>query len=328
MEKVLILGGTQFIGRTLVEFLMKNPGFHITLFNRQKTGVDLFPDLRKIKGDRETNDIQQIASAHWDYVIDVSCYYPESLRLALRHLVKIPKKYIFVSTCSVYDDDANAYPLKDETTSILNCTVQEEVDRTNASYGQRKSKCEEILLASGMNYTILRPALVYGPYDHTDRFYYWLYQAMFHDPILLPDNGERKFSLTFVHDLVKVIINSLLGKDNNIILNVISHPEASINQIVTEALYQFNRSAETLNASPDFLVANEIGQWMDMPLWIDGDHFTYKNDLMKSTVSIPITSFTDSLMVTAKYFDELEWPVPDYGIDEKKRLDLIYQISN
>ena len=67
--------------------------------------------------------------------------------------------------------------MRDETAPILNCTIDERTDRTPASYGNRKAECERILMNSTQDYIMLRPALVYGAYDHTDRFYYWLYQV-------------------------------------------------------------------------------------------------------------------------------------------------------
>ena len=102
MNKILILGGTQFIGRNLVAQLLQEREYEITLFNRQQTQPNLFSGVKKIKGDRETEDIRQIAREHWDYVIDLSCYYPAALSSVLEQLQISPKRYIFISTCSVY----------------------------------------------------------------------------------------------------------------------------------------------------------------------------------------------------------------------------------
>jgi 2'-hydroxyisoflavone reductase len=209
MEKILILGGTQFIGRTLVEQLQKLNNYDITLFNRQQTQADLFPEVKKMKGDRETNDISQIENEKWDYVIDVSCYYPDSLVHVLDSIKGSLKKYILVSTCSVYDDDNDQTPMRVETAKVLSCTNEQRTDRTDASYGNRKAECERILVNSNQKYTIFRPSLVYGPYDHTDRLYYWLYQVQTSKTLLLPDFGEKLFSITYVHDLVHAIINAL-----------------------------------------------------------------------------------------------------------------------
>ena len=78
--KILILGGTSFIGRNLVEQLIQQDQYQLTLFNRGQTNNHLFPNLNFIQGDRNTDDILQIGNQNWDYVIDVSCYFPDSLQ--------------------------------------------------------------------------------------------------------------------------------------------------------------------------------------------------------------------------------------------------------
>ena len=75
-EKILILGGTEFVGRLLVGALLQNPNYEIYLFNRGKTNPHLFPEVKKIIGDRETDDIKKIQTENWDYIIDFSSYFP------------------------------------------------------------------------------------------------------------------------------------------------------------------------------------------------------------------------------------------------------------
>lgn len=326
MEKILILGGTQFIGRTLVEHLQKSNMYDITLFNRQQTCKDLFPSIKKIKGDRETDDVSQIAQQQWDYVIDVSCYYPDSLARVLTALKGTLKKYILISTCSVYDDTENQTELSDETAEILDCTAEQSTDRTNESYGQRKAECERILQSSPHKHLILRPALVYGKYDHTDRLYYWLHLVKKKSKIILPDAGERVFSLTYVHDLVQTIIygleTSLTG-----VYNVISTPKTSIQQIVHSAAKQLETTFETLNTSPKFLHENNIRQWVDMPLWLDCDHYTYSNEKLKIDTNIQLTNLEQGLQETIVYYETLNWHEPIFGMSETMRLQLLEKLS-
>src|SRR4051812_7392017 len=103
MKKVLILGGTNFVGRNIVEQLSQNKSLNLCLFNRNKTNTDLFPKVRKITGDRETTDLEKIAGENWDVIVDVSAYYPNSLERLLKIIAGKTKKYIFISTVSVYD---------------------------------------------------------------------------------------------------------------------------------------------------------------------------------------------------------------------------------
>ncbi|WP_430411597.1 NAD-dependent epimerase/dehydratase family protein [Kordia sp.] len=322
MKKILILGGTQFIGRTLVAQLLKLNKFDITLFNRQKTQADLFPTVKKIKGDRETNDIRKIEHENWDYIIDVSCYYPDSLSNVLDCIKGKLKKYILISTCSVYDDENDQTPMRTESGKILSCTKEQRVDRTNTSYGNRKAECEHILINSNQAYTIFRPSLVYGPYDHTDRFYYWLYQVKHTKTVLLPDFGEKLFSITYVVDLVHAIINTV---ESNIsgIYNVTTAVKTSIKEIVEYAEKWLHETVEKVNASPDFLYKNNVRQWADMPLWLDGDYFSYDNQQLKKDFNFELTNYEKSIKDTISYYDSLGWKKPIYGITEQRKQELI-----
>jgi len=323
MKNILILGGTQFIGRYLVEKLIELDEYELTLFNRLRTKPELFPNLTRIKGDRETNDINQLTTEYWDVIIDLSCYYPESLANILSALDGKFNQYILVSTCSVYDNENNREVLKTEKATVKSCTSEQRVDRTDHSYGNRKAECERILLTSGVNSVIIRPSLVYGPYDHTDRFYYWLYQVKHSHKLLLPDNGQRCFSLTYVGDLVETILQSLKQPPQQKIYNVTTIPQASIAQIVECAQELLDKNQVFINASPSFLHQHKISQWGDMPLWIDGDYFTYSNQELIDDLKIELSSISSSIVATINYYKSIDWPSPAYGMTEKVRLGLI-----
>ena len=322
MKKILIFGGTNFIGRNLVERLLNIEEYEITLFNRQQTHSKLFPTVSKIKGDRETDDIKQIETTKWNYVIDLSCYFPDSLKNALDSLNNLDK-YIFISTCSVYDNENNLTLLRNEESKILSCNSDQKTDRTTESYGNRKAECERILNDSGLSFAILRPALVFGKYDPTDRFYYWLYQIKRMNILLLPENGERIFSTTYVSDLVETIIQSLEQNSSSGVYNVITNPKTSISQLVAHARQVLKSDFSIINSSAEFLKKNNVAQWIDMPLWINGDHFTYSNKKFTEELGIKTTDFKKAIENTIHYFDNLNWPEPNYGMTEIIRQKLI-----
>ena len=332
--KLLFLGGTQFIGRNIVHKLMAIDEYEITLFNRQQTGNDLFPNIAKIKGDRTTDDIQQIANENWDYVIDCSCYHPDDLENTLANLKPNIKRYIFISTSSVYDNEALQTTLRNEDSPVLSCSIkQRENKEKKVFYGNKKSECERILKASNLNSIILRPTLVFGTYDYTDRFYYWLYQVKTNDTLLLPDNGNRKFSLIYVHDLVKMTILSLTTEvsgqaqnTDNQTFNIISFPQTSIREIVETAQDLLNRKNTIINATPEFLHENKVNQWTTMPLWIDHDFFTYSNERLKSEFPIQLTDFETATAETIAYYESLNWHQPTYGMNEAKRQELLSKL--
>ena len=103
MKKILILGGTMFVGRTLTERLVASGKYDVTLFNRGKSNAGLFEGVKQIHGDRETADIEQICNQYWHCIIDFSGYYPVTFEKLLNGLKGKVGRYIFISTVSVFD---------------------------------------------------------------------------------------------------------------------------------------------------------------------------------------------------------------------------------
>ena len=327
MKKVLILGGTRFIGRNLVERLQRTGAFDLTLFHRGLTGSELFPEVQRIRGDRNTDEVRRISKENWDFVIDLSCYFPDSLQTTLECLQNAPERYLFVSTCSVYDNAGAPGMMRPETADILSCADDQRNDPGPGSYGRRKAACERILETSGLNYLIFRPALVYGPYDHTDRFYYWLHQVQTQATLLLPDGGFRAFSLTYVMDLVELISQGLRQETAFRTFNVISQPQASIRQIVETAQELLGRENAFRQAAPAFLHERGIRPWLDLPLWLDSDLFTYSNARLRSEFHFRPTPLAEGIRTTLAHYSSLHWPEPKYGIPEKQRQALLLQLT-
>lgn len=324
MNKVLILGGTNFIGRRLVEFLIENSTHQLTLFNRGKTNSSLFPNCRVIRGDRQNaQDLEQLFSEPWDYIIDLSCYFPESLRIITENINKNLNKYIFISTCSVYDTTRYEEMFSDESAPLLECNEAEERNTSLDTYGKRKAACEQVLNASKLPFIILRPALVYGPYDNTDRLYYWIKSVQSKQEFILPENGNRLFSATYVDDLIKCIIQSMENTLSHEIYNCISHPCISIAHIVKTSSTLLNQKTKTVSIDADFLKNENVTQWFDMPLWLNTDKFTFSNQKISAHFSFKPTEFEQSLRETINYYQINNFLEPRYGMDSKRKKKLI-----
>ncbi len=327
MDKILILGGTNFIGRNLVDRLIQLDNFDITLFNRGKSNPNLYPTINELHGDRNTSEINMIFKENWDYIIDLSCYFPGSLSHIVSHLDKPIKRYVFISTCSVYDNDLDKSILRDENSSTLNCTEKESTDTSVATYGNRKAECERILERSDLRYSIFRPALVYGPFDSTDRFYYWLYQIKKGNQLLIPNQGNNLFSVTYVKDLVQAIIKSLQVDNHSDIYNVTTHPDLSISKLIDITSQLLDKHPNLYFGDSDFLNQNQIAQWTDLPLWLDCDYFTYNNTKILRDLKIEFTDFKDSVSDTINYYHKRNWKEPIYGISENNKNELIKKIT-
>jgi len=321
LEKILIIGGTNFIGRNLVERLKNEDNFDLTLLNRGITNANLFPDIKKINGDRNAKEIAELVRGNWDYIIDLSCYFPRSMEQILKSISNKLKKYIFISTCSVYEDGEQI--LKDESARTQEFTREIYDDDTPETYGKRKVACEELIKSSGINYTILRPALVYGKYDHTDRFYYWLYQVEKFGSVLLPNNGIQNISLTYVQDLIQSIVLSINESEDKNIYNIISHPEISIAKIVDITSKLLDKSPEITSVTGKYLLENNISEWTKMPLWINSNYDTYANKKIQKSYNLDIVQLEESIKATIKYYQEMNWYEPKYGITRVKQLELM-----
>lgn len=326
MDKILIIGGTNFIGRNLIEKLSANEKYDLTIFNRGITNSGLFPNIKRIIGDRNSHDVKLIHQTNWDYIIDLSCYFPQSLINILSELPLSLKKYIFISTCSVYQNAKVTFC--NENALTKKCNPDQFVDQSTKSYGNRKAECERIIQASKVNFTILRPDLVYGKHDHTDRFYYWLHQAKTHNKILVPNNGTQLFSLTYVTDLVNTIEKTIIDKPDRGTYNITTVTQTSIGQILDYTSEMIANKPTLVSASSQYLKSNKIKEWTDMPVWIDSDHSTFNNKKILDNYSLEFTNFKTSVRETIQYYDSLGWPTPNYGIDREKQMSLIEKIVN
>lgn len=283
-QQILILGGTNFIGRNLVERLGQFPQYELTLFNRQETAPLLFPGINRIKGDRGSEDISRLAVKDWDCVIDLSCYYPDHLSSMLDVLAGRYQRYIFISSISAYQLNES---LITEETPLLD----------DESYGGRKAACERILMKNEQaDKIIFRPSVVYGKYDHTDRLYYWLYRAKFERPVMIPGDPTHRITLTYVHDLADIIRQAIEIKNHNIVYNVSTHAPLTL----TELVHTIDKDIPTINIPAEELIRQGKLPEEHIPLWFNTP-LMISNDRLRRDFE-PLTPFEKSIHETIAYY--------------------------
>jgi 2'-hydroxyisoflavone reductase len=320
MKKILILGGTMFVGRALVERLIEKPGYDITLFNRGKSNAGLFPEVKQIHGNRETDDILQVCNQHWDCVIDFSGYYPLSFEKLLSNLKGKVGRYIFISTISVYDLENLKGKLVLENDEILYCSEAQKTSKLPDAYGEKKAEMERILQQQdGLDKIILRPSFIYGPYDWTERFYYWLYRAKFFDRILMPD--DFGLSLTYSEDLAKAILNAIEVRRHQTVYNTISQPHSSLRKVVDAAALILNRKVEIIEADATMLEKTSI-HGSEFPLYVPFN-FSIEGAKWQSDFRVTPLDFIRSVAYTIQHYDELGWPLPKTGLSVAKEKELL-----
>jgi len=305
MKKLLVLGGTGFIGRYFVEHFLPS-GFNVTLYNRgTKT---LFPRLKNITGDRETDDYGSLANHEWDCVIDLSSYFPDSLS---RLLSKIrTKRYIYISTVSVYDSQDGVIT---EGSKLFDCSAGQRADPTPNSYGNRKAECERVLLNAGLDAIIFRPCIVYGPYDHTDRFYYWLFRIKTQKEILIPAEHHTLLNMTYVKDFCGFIREAISIKKHAGIYNIVTHDPNTFKQKLEVIAECMGTNPVYKEISTKQMEKENLRPWADFPVYIPYDRIISSEKLLRD-FSNQLTSFETSVKETIAYFENLGWREGNYGL--------------
>jgi 2'-hydroxyisoflavone reductase len=263
--RILILGGTGFIGPHQVRYAVAR-GHKLTLFNRGKTHPGLFPEVEQLLGDRNGN-LDSLKGREWDVVIDNPASLPRWVRDAADLLKGHVKQYIFISTVSVYAD--NSKPNMDETAAVATTTEPDAPKVTNENYGALKALCEkEAEKAFPGHATIIRPGLIVGPGDPSDRFTYWPVRIARGGEIVAPGDPSDPVQFIDARDLGEWSIRMAEQGDTGV-YNALG-PKSPLS--VAEMLYGI-RAVTTADVKftwipATFLQAHHVSEWTDMPVWV------------------------------------------------------------
>ena len=259
--RVLVLGGTKFLGRAVVEEALAR-GHDVTLFNRGETNPELFPEVEKLRGDRRS-DLSALAGRDWDAVVDPSGYLPQVVRASAELLADRVGHYTFVSSISVYGDYSEP-PREDETPLIrLDDTSDESLDGDR--YGGFKALCEQVVadVFAGRSARI-RAGLIVGPNDPTGRFTYWPSRVARGGEVLAPGPPERRVQFVDVRDLAGWML-SLAERRVAGTFNA-THPGRFWGELL-ETSREVAGSDASFTWVPDaFLAEHGVGEWMELQI--------------------------------------------------------------
>jgi 2'-hydroxyisoflavone reductase len=214
--KLLILGGTMFLGRHLVDAALAQ-GHEITLFNRGINNADLYPEIEKLRGDRG-GDLTVLRGRHWDAAIDTSGYLPSHVQASAGLLADAVQHYTYISSLSVYPEFSP--PGVDETTTPPRLTEAQAAtlskiknltpaltEKLRPLYGPLKTLCEQVAedALPGRVLTV-RPGLVVGPWDYHESFTTWVRRIAKGGEVLAPGRPGRPVQLIDARDLAEWII--------------------------------------------------------------------------------------------------------------------------
>lgn len=328
--RILVIGGTQFTGRHLVRQLLE-AGHEVVLLNRGQSNPGLFSDLRIIKCDRESEEIgaQLNQEKYFDAVVDQCAYFPRDVERILGALREKTGHYILISSVSAYRSlQSETIPFIKEDDPTLECTEGEAQDRNLTSYGQRKAECERVAFAqshSGVPVTIFRPSLIYGPFDPTDRFAYWIWRVSQRKPFLLPENGQTIAHKTYAGDLAANIVKAI-GNEvvHHRVYNIGETECSSIRNTIGMIGRHLGISVEDyiVSVSADQLQAQKVRPWMDLPLWIPRTHFIMDTFRARRDLDIIETPIPTAIGLTCDEFLQRGGP-PIAGLSLEREQELL-----
>jgi 2'-hydroxyisoflavone reductase len=270
--RILILGGTGFLGPHTVRAAQAR-GHQLTLFNRGKTNPQLFPDVEKLVGDRY-EDISALKGRQWDAVVDDLAYVPHAVTEMAELLKDAVRQYVLISSISVYPNYTK--PNMDETAPVA--TVAPEIvekAKTHRSpevmqyYGALKALCEQAAekVMPG-RVTNIRPGLIVGPGDPSDRFTYWPVRVSRGGEVLAPNSEQDFIQFIDARDLgawiVTCIEKQVVGVYNA------DRPAASMTmgELLRTSKDVSKSDARFTWVPADFLAEQKVAPWSDMPVWV------------------------------------------------------------
>ncbi len=196
--RLLVLGGTRFVGRALVEAALAG-GHVVSLFHRGQTGAELFPQAEHLTGDRD-GALDALQARVWDACVDVSGYLPRIVRDSAQLLRDAVGRYVFVSSISAYANLAVPGLTESSPLAELDDPTVEEID--GRTYGALKALCERVVEdVFGERSALVRPGIVAGPHDPTGRFTYWAVRGTRGGEALVPAQTAERVQVIDVRDL-------------------------------------------------------------------------------------------------------------------------------
>jgi 2'-hydroxyisoflavone reductase len=294
--RLLVLGGTKFLGRAAVESALQR-GHEVTLFNRGETNPELFPQAERLRGDRD-GDLSALEGRDWDAVIDPSGFVPRVLRASAELLRGAVGHYVFVSSISVYrepyvpdfDEDAPVFEVEPRTEEVLE------------EYAELKAACERLLIeVLPGSHASVRAGLIVGPHDPTGRFTYWPLRVAQGGDVLAPAPPDRRVQFVDARDLgewlVHIAEERISGTFNAV------RPAEPFGSLLEVCRDVSGSDASFVWVDESFLLEREVGQWMELPLWLAGAEAAF----IQADVSRAVTAGLRFRPVAETVADTLAW---------------------
>jgi 2'-hydroxyisoflavone reductase len=295
--RLLVLGGTKFLGRGVVESALA-AGHEVTLFNRGRTNPELYPEAEKLHGDL-TGDLGALAGRTWDAVVDLDpTQLPRHARRRAEALVDSVGHYVFVSTISVYAEPSQ--PL-DESSPVAEPPDPEPETFDPEQYGGLKVGSERAVLeVFGGRAAVVRPGLIAGPHDPTDRFTYWPRRLAEGGDVLAPGDPSQPVQLIDARDLGAFLVHVADRR----IAGVFNATGPATPLTLGETLERIGTGGRLVWVDDETLLDAGVGPWMELPLWLPGEEHA---GLLRADVSRAVAAGLTFRPLEETARDTLAW---------------------
>lgn len=275
-KKLLVLGGTRFLGPAIVDAALER-GYEVTLFNRGKSNPHLFPELEKLRGDRDSGELAALESGEWDVVVDTSCYLPAHAKQAAEILRDRVEHYVLISTISVYESPQGY--VGDEDTPVIEISA-EDVERVQKMgdvmrigrgqfYGPLKALCEEeVERALPGRTTSFRPGVIAGRDDPSDRLTYWVVRVAQGGEVLCPAPPDQGVQFTDARDLGIASVEFGAARTAGVFNTAGFDGKVSFQELVHGCKIVLGGKANFTWADESFLLEQEVRPFAELPFWL------------------------------------------------------------
>lgn len=268
--RLLILGGTVFLGRHLVDAACQ-AGHQVTVFNRGRHDPDHVPDVEQLRGDRD-GQLDALVGREWDAVVDTSGYVPRVVRQSADLLAGNVGQYAFVSSLSVYPDVTT--PGLDESAPVATMPDETVEEITGETYGPLKALCErEVERAFPGRALIARPGLIVGRYDPSDRFTYWPHRVAQGGEVLAPGREDRAIQLIDVRDLAAWVVRMVECGGTGIYNANGPDYRLTMGRLLDVCKAVSGSDARFVWVEDAWLLENGVTPWTELPLWVPEEEF-------------------------------------------------------
>ncbi|MBI3723125.1 epimerase [bacterium] len=264
--KLLVLGGTIFLGRHVVSAALER-GHEVTLFNRGTRSPGLFPGVEKLRGDRD-GGLDSLRGRKWDAVLDTSGQLPRVVRASAELLRDAVSHYTFVSSVSVYESFAREETDESCPVARLPAGAREEEGGLEG-YGARKALCEEAVARALPDRALsVRPGLIVGPHDPTGRFTYWPARIARGGSVLAPGEPDRAVQVIDAGDLARFLVSCAESRATGVMNATGPAVELGMGRLLEECVAVLGSDARLTWVSDAFLTGKGVVPFQDLPLWV------------------------------------------------------------